>query len=75
MMCLAHLICIGCDGTNVNTGIKGGVIRLIELELKRPLQWFICQLHGNELTLRHLFQYLDGGTTGPHNFSGSMVNR
>lgn len=26
---LESLIAIGCDGTNVNTGTKGGIIRLI----------------------------------------------
>jgi len=46
-----------------------GVIRLIEIELGKPLQWLICQLHGNELPLCHLFQHLNGSTTGPHAFS------
>lgn len=31
-----NLNVIGCDGTNVNTGWKGGAIRLIETHLKRP---------------------------------------
>ena len=31
---------VGCDGTVVNTGHAGGVIRLLELEFGRPLQWF-----------------------------------
>jgi hypothetical protein len=63
---------VGCDGTNVNTGVHGGVIRLLELHLKRPVQWFICLLHANELPLRHLFTYLDGNTQGPSSFSGSI---
>lgn len=63
---------IGCDGTNSNTGHKGGVITLLEHHLKRPLQWFICQLHANELPLRHLLQHLDGSTTGPRAFQGSI---
>lgn len=50
-----NVLVIGCDGTAVNTGAKGGVIRCMEQNLHRPLQWFICQLHANELTLRHLF--------------------
>lgn len=69
---LDHLLAFGCDGTNVNTGIRGGVLRLIELELKRPIQWLVCQLHGNELPLRHLFHYLDGKTKGPSTFSGPI---
>ncbi|CAH0562822.1 unnamed protein product [Brassicogethes aeneus] len=58
----------GCDGTNVNTGWKGGIIRLIENDIKRPLQWCICLLHANELPLRHLLQSLDGDTKGPYSF-------
>ncbi|CAG9826869.1 unnamed protein product [Diabrotica balteata] len=68
--CLDNLVAIGCDGTIVNTGHKNGVITYIENELKRPLQWFVCALHANELPLRHLFQRLDGATTGPRQFSG-----
>lgn len=67
---IRNLNVIGCDGTVVNTGPNGGVIRLLELELKRPLQWFICMLHCNELPLRHLFLKLDGRTVGPKAFSG-----
>jgi len=64
------LIAIGCDGTNVNTGAVGGVIRLIEEELGHPLQWLVCLIHANELPLRHLIQKLDGVTEGPRGFSG-----
>ena len=63
---------VGCDGTNVNTGVSSGAIRLLEIELKRPLQWFICMLHINELPLRHILLKLDGVTTGPRAFSGRI---
>jgi hypothetical protein len=69
---LDKLVAIGCDGTNVNTGRTGGVIRLLEDELQRPLQWLICQLHFNELPLRHLLLHLDGVTSGPRSFSGPI---
>lgn len=69
---LDKIICIGCDGTVTNTGWKGGAIRHIELKLNRPLQWFVCQLHANELPLRHLFNRLDGNTTGPREYSGPI---
>ena len=69
---LDKFVAIGCDGTNVNTGRNGGTIRLIEKELRRPLQWFICQLHANELPLRHLLIHLDGVTSGPRGFSGKI---
>ena len=32
------LMVIGCDGTNVNTCAVGGVIRILEEHLNRPLQ-------------------------------------
>lgn len=69
---IADLVAVGCDGTNVNTGAIGGVIRLLEEYLSRPLQWFICLLHANELPLRHLLQKLDGATSGPKAFLGPI---
>lgn len=66
------LMAVGCDGTNTNTGKMGGVIRLLEDRLCRPLQWIICLLHANELPLRHLFTYLDGPTAGPKSFAGQI---
>lgn len=69
---LSELMALGCDGTPTNTGAKGGIIRIIESRLGRSLHWFVCQLHGNELPLRHLFQSLDGRTTGPNSFTGPI---
>lgn len=63
---------VGCDGTNVNTGWKAGAIALLEIKLGYPVQRFICLLHGNELPLRHIFQSIDGSTTGPTSFSGTI---
>ena len=63
---------IGCDGTNVNTGWKSGVIHLVEERLRKPMQWLFCQLHANELLLRHFFQHLDGKTSGPNEFTGPI---
>ena len=63
---------IGCDSTNVNTGCRGGVIQILERDLRRPLHWCICLLHTNELPLRHLFQKLDGPTTGDKSFYGHI---
>ena len=67
-----QLVAIGCDGTVVNTGYKTGVVRRLEEAIGKPLHWFICQLHANELPLRHLVQHLDGGTAGPNRFSGPI---
>ena len=36
------------------------------------MQWLICQLHANELPLRHLLQNLDGKTKGPSFFTGTL---
>ena len=54
-----NIIAIGCDGTAVNTGAKGGAIRMIEPKLNKPVHWLICQLHANKLPLCHLFQTLN----------------
>ncbi|CAG9791202.1 unnamed protein product [Diatraea saccharalis] len=66
------LLAIGCDGTVINTGKFSGVIRLFEKRLQRPLQWIVCMLHLNELPLRHLFDYMDGKTSGPSTYNGPI---
>ncbi|XP_050296893.1 uncharacterized protein LOC126736540 [Anthonomus grandis grandis] len=62
---LDSLKAVGCDGTNISVG-------LLEKNTKRTLQWFICQLHANELPLRHILQHLDSETTGPRAFRGPI---
>ena len=59
-----------CDGTNTNVGNRTGMLCFLE----RKLLWLICQLHGNELPLRHVFDDLDGGmgTSGPNSFNGPL---
>lgn len=42
------LAVLGCDGTVINTESKGGVVCLLEEHVKKPLHWFICQVHANE---------------------------
>ena len=66
------ILVIGCDSTNVNTGTNGGAIHQLHVEEMLKLQWFICLLHTNELPLRHLFQKLDGQTSGSTTFSGPI---
>ena len=66
------IVAVGCDGTSVNTGRICGIIRLLDLEFIKPLQWFVCQLHANELPLRRLLEYLDGVTVGPRAFTGPL---
>jgi len=52
--------------------VHGGIIRLIETKLNRPLQWDVCLLHANELPFRDLFPSVDGCTTGPNTCEGSI---
>jgi len=67
-----EIVAIGCDGTNVNTGIKGGVIRKMEEHVGHALQWCICLLHFNELPFRHIFIHFDGKTSGPNLLNGPI---
>ena len=62
----------GVDGCNVNVGNEEGALAYLEKLLGRPLQWFICMLHGVELPLRALVRELDGGTTGPTSLKGPI---
>ena len=52
------------------TGKSKGFVASLETLIGRPLQWVMCLLHLNELPLRHVFQNLDGVTSGPDFFSG-----
>lgn len=71
---LKNVVGIGCDGESKNTGRNNGIIRNIELILQRPLHWFICQLHFNELPFRHLFKKIDASvTTGPRSTTGKLA--
>lgn len=66
------LVAVGCDGTNTNVGINAGIIRLLEIPLGKELHWFVCQLHGNELPLRHLLNHFGCQTTAPTAFAGDF---
>lgn len=66
------LMALGNDGTNVNIGSTGGINHFIEVELNRPLHWFVCLLHANEIPMKTLIIKLDGGTTGRNSFKGPI---
>lgn len=36
------------------------------------MKWLICSFHINELPFKHLFPYLDGPTSKPPTFFGSI---
>ena len=63
---------IGGDSTNVNTGVKAGVMRKLELHIGRKLVWLVCNLHTGELPLRHLIVALDGPTLSDNKLSGTI---
>ena len=70
---LDSLIGICCDGEPTNTGVRNGILRRFEIHLKRPLHWFVCLLHFNELPFRHLFNTLEKkSTTGPRTATGKL---
>lgn len=68
------IMAVGADSTAVNTGHRGGAIHLLELHIGRPLQWFICFLHLNELPFRQLCKTLIGPTEGPTLWKGPIGN-
>lgn len=72
---LDNLVAITCDRERKNTGNKNGIIRNLEIELNKPLQWVVCLLHFNELPFRHLFERLAGHTTGPQTHTGIIPNQ
>ena len=71
---LESLLAVVADGTAVNTGWKDGLISHLERDLQCVLLRLVCQLHGNELLLCHLFVHCDGGhgTSGPDSFKGPI---
>jgi hypothetical protein len=62
------------DSTNVNTGWKGGSHAHLENLFGRKLYQAICNLHTNELTLRHLIELIDGPTSSDKGFSGTVCS-
>ena len=46
-----------------------GMLPHVERFLRALLLWLICQLHGNELYLRHVFTHR---TSGPDSFKGPL---
>ena len=65
-----NVIVVGADSTSVNTGWRSGAIHSLEVLLKVRVIWDICQLHINELPLRHLIENLDGQTSSKNTFTG-----
>ena len=58
-----------------NAGRIVGVLKIIEIHLERPAQWFVCLLHTNGLPFRHVFETIDGKTSGPTTFHGTIGSK
>ena len=69
---LESLMVLQGDSTNENTGWRGGTHTHLEKLLGRKLYWAICNLHSNELSLRHLVIKMDGQTTSDKGFKGPV---
>ena len=67
-----NLEILGCDSTRVNSGRTNGVMKRIENSLNRNLMRVLCALHTNELPLRHLFEAVDGKTSGKESWTGPI---
>lgn len=73
---LDNLIAVCSDGEVTNTGTTGGILRLIEVHLDRPIHWFVCLLHFNELPFRHLYNAIEKSvTTGPRTGTGLLAQK
>ena len=68
----SSILVLGGDSTNSMIGWKGGAIAWVEKYLNRKTFWAICQIHTNELPLRHLIEKLDGKTLSKSGFSGPI---
>ena len=66
----SHLRCLGADSTALNTGHKGGIIRLLEEKMHHRLLICICKLHTNELPMRHHIKARGVPTLSNNKFGG-----
>lgn len=69
---LDDIVAVSCNGTNTNTGNRNGIIMNLENEVDRPLQWFVCLFHFNELPLRKLYEKLHGESKAPDIYGGEF---
>ena len=52
------LVAIGFDNTIVNTGLRGGVFRLLEEYFKKSMHWFVCLLYTRMNCRSGIFWYI-----------------
>ena len=66
------ILSLSVDNERKNTGRKGGIIRLLEIQLNRAIQWICCLLHLIEVVFRHIFEKIDGKANGPQSYTGKI---
>lgn len=66
------IVAVSCDGTNTNTGNRNGIIVNLENDVDRPLQWFVCLFHFNELPFKKLYENLYGESKAPDIYGGEL---
>ena len=69
------VLVLGGDSTNEMTGWSGGAIAWLERLLERKCFWVVCNIHTNELPLRHLIIVLDGKTSSKDGFTGPVEKK
>lgn len=69
---LDNLVVAGCDGTSLNTGNRSGAVTLLEQRLNRPLQWFVCLFHFNDLPFKALLKELLGKPKSAKKWPGKI---
>ena len=62
--------CLGGDSTNLNTGVRNGIIAQLERLWGHKVEWVTCLYHIGELPMRKLLSDLDGVTKSPDSYSG-----
>ena len=66
------LAIVRANGTASMTGKRNGCLRGLEKLLNKSLQWIVCLLYTNELSLRVVFGVLDGSLSGSDTFAGPI---
>ena len=69
------LAIVGTNGTASMTGKYNGCVRGLEELLNKPLQWIVCLLYTNKLSLQLVFGVLDGFLSGPDIFAAPLEKK
>ena len=67
---VSKIKCLGGDSTNLNTGVRNGIIAQLELLWGHKVEWVTCLYHIGELPMKKLLSELDGETKSPDSYKG-----